>query len=536
MQKRKNIGRFVGAGVLVLLLLALWFIRPLGIIHGPLLWLYQYPLLWMLPLLTGVIIALVTAALVYLRGAKGEESGRWTDYGYRHRSTWEKAGITGLILVPISFVLALIVAPVLTGQAIYNHYGPFEKTALPKQAETRIMPKGVAGVLARNGFSSPTETLENNHIIQTDRGLQWTFGQSPDGAFRRITKKTAGSASLDANSTSRNLRLYKGEFRVAPGHVWADGVTWKAYKKNFWSSVAESVYLPDSDGGKILVPYIKYKGFFVKVPVLGGAYLFSPDGSMEDLSPEEAEAHPDIQKAGRLFPSELARRIQDSFVYVRGISNRMFAHREILTVEDRTGDDVGEDGNKQPHYISVDGTGEWVSVGEPWGRADAVGGVFLTDAMNGKTRLWRTDPSAGLTSSRRAQDATEALAIPGISFQAGDFRAIEPRPVFRKGELFFLVSIVPQASSTVSKSVIIDPRTNKAIAIFSHADDKEADARLLKYLAGDSVQDELSSESDKNKVAESGLTGDESAAVRELIRQNEEQRRALESLLERLNK
>lgn len=529
--ERISKGWIITGALAALALLGLWFVRPLGIIHGPVMWFYQYPLIWMLPLLTALVIVLVTALVVRSRKGK-EDSG--SSYYYR-KGPWEVAGLTGLFLVPTAFFVALIVAPILTGQAIYNHYGPFEKAALPESAETRIMPKTVASVLARNGFASPTETLENTHIIQTDDGLQWTFGQSPDGTFRRITKKTAGSAALDANSTTRNLRFYKGEFQVAPGHVWADSVTWKAYKQNFFSHVAESIYLPGPDGGKILVPYIKYEGFFVKVPVLGGAYLISPDGTMEDLSPEEAAARPEVQEAGRLFPSELARRVQDSFVYVNGIWNRIFTHRDILTVEDRAD---GEP-NAQPHYIVADGESEWVSVGEPWGRADAVGGVFFTDAMNGETRLWRASQSAGLTSSRRAQDATEALAIPGVSFRGGDFRAIEPRPVFRNGELLFLVSIVPKGSSTVSKSVVIEPRANKAVAVFSHTDDSGADKALLDYLAGKDSAETVSGGEGEDAASESSPEADLSQSEREvledLLRQNEDQRKALLELLDRVD-
>lgn len=536
--------RWIVVAVLAVLTVAtIWFLRPLGIIHGPVMFFYQYPLLWMLPLVTALLIALVTFISVQIRKARDGDTETSQDIHFHrassHRGSWGNAAFVGAILVPTAFIVALFIAPVLTGQAIYNKYGPFDKTDLPANAQTRIMPKTVALTLARNGFASPTETLENAHIIRSGDELQWTFGQSPDGAFRRITKKTAGSAALDANATSRKLSFYRGEFEVGPGHVWADSVTWKAYKRNFFSDVAESIYLPGRGGGKILVPYIEYEGFFVKVPVLGGAYLISPDGTIEDLSPEDAASHPDVQAAGRLFPSELARRIQDSFVYVNGIWNRVFTHRDILTVEDRADGDP----NKQPHYIVAEGEGQWVSVGEPWGRADAVGGVFFTDAITGETNLWRSSQSAGLTSSRRAQDATEALAIPGVSFRGGDFRAIEPRPVFRDGKMLFLVSIAPKGSSTVSKSVIIEPRNNKAVAVFSHTDDPSADERLLAYLSGESVGVDTLGDSETNSQGAEGesqkgvtLSQSERDILEDLLRQNESQRQALLDLLQRVGR
>jgi hypothetical protein len=511
-------GAIIFTVLAILLLSVLWFLRPLGIIHGPVLYFYKYPLLWVLPLLAISLTALVVFILYQKR--KGENyypRDRLISHGF----------FSALFASSLLFIFALIISPILTGNAIYKHYGPFEKTDLPQSGLTRIMPKGVAEVLARNGFASPTETLENAHIINSDSGLIWTFGQSPDGSFRRITKKTAGSASLLAKKTTRDLKLYEEEFQVAPGHLWSDSVTWKAYKKNFFTDVAESIYIPGKDGGRILVPYVAYEGFLVKVPVLGGAYLISPDGKLEDLTPEEAASNPYVKSISRLFPSTLARRVQDSFIYVDGIWNRIFTHREILTVKDRV-----DEGNVQPHFSIINDQGTWVSVGEPWGRSDAVSGVFLTDAITGKTSLWRAKEDAGLTSSRRAQDATESLAIPGVSFRAGDFKAIEPRAVFRDKKLYFLVSIVPRASSTVSKSVIIEPATNKAVAVFSHSDDPRADEKLTRYLLGKTTSNDLEVVNKKDKnIKNSNLSAEERSLIKDLLKKNREERESLLRLL-----
>lgn len=532
---RLSKGILTGIGVLVSIIIGLWFLRPLGIIHGIIMFFYTNPLTWMMPALTILMIVIIT--ILWVRRKKEPEPAGSNLYFYSYRrkkEPWEVATIVGVFLVPFVFVIAALINPMLNGQATYDHYGPFDQAKLPNSAETRIMPRTVASVLARNGFASPTETLENTHIIQTDQGLKWTFGQSPDGIFRRISKKTAGSASLDANVTTRKLRFYKGQFQIAPGHIWSDGITWKAYKKNYFSNISESIYLPGPGGGKILVHYIEYEGFFAKVPVLGGAYLISPNGTMKDLTPKEAASNPYVINAGRLFPEELARSIQDSFVYVNGIWNRIFTHRDVLVVKDR----ADSDANNQPHYISVNGRGEWVSVGEPWGRADAVGGMFFTNAITGNTRLWRASRSAGLTSSRRAQDATESLAIPGVSFRAGDFRAIGPRPVLRNGKLLFLVSIIPKAASTVSKSVIIDPKTNKALEIFSHTDDPTADNRLVEYLRGENGDgsEKQVKNSDQGKSGSPALSYDEREVLENLLKQNQEQREALLNLLERIDK
>lgn len=517
-----------GAAALAFLLL-LFFLRPLGIIHGPLMFLYKYPLVWFLPLLGALLVAIIT--ILRRRQLKQQYGDSMTihDLRWQLEDLAKMSLVGGMILCSVLFFLALIIAPMLTGKAIYDRYGPERLGSLPESGETRIMPREVADVLARNGFSSPTETLDNIHVIRTDDGLQWTFGQSPDGVFRRISKKTAGTATLPADRTSRDIDFQYQKYEVAPGHVWADGVTWKAYKKNYWTEIAESIYLPEAN--RILVPFIAYEGWPVRVPVLGGVYLISPDGNVEELSVEEAQRNPAIRESGRLFPENLVQRIQNSYKYVHGIWNRLFTHRDILVVDD--GAEYGP--NPQPHYLDLDGRGTWVSVAEPWGRSDAIGGIFFFDALSGKYSLWRSPREAGLTSARKALDATKSLAIPGISFRSGDFRAVEARPVFRDGKIYFLVSIIPGSKSTVSKSVIVDPKNNKVIALFEHDSNTDADRELAQYLSGEGFISPLG-EVDPEEDGKAALSSSEQELIESLLEQNSEEREILRRLLEKYSR
>jgi hypothetical protein len=83
------------------------------------------------------------------------------------------------------------------------------------------------------------------------------------------------------------------------------------------------------------------------------------------------------------------------------------------------------------------------------------------------------------------------VTIPGVDFanddrggaRSGDFRVVEPRPVFVAGRLVYLVSIIPDAANSVSKTVIVDAERNKVVTIFDNDTDPQAEARTLKYLA-----------------------------------------------------
>ena len=60
---------------------------------------------------------------------------------------------------------------------------------------------------------------------------------------------------------------------------------------------------------------------------------------------------------------------------------------------------------------------------------------------------------------------------------------VEPRPVFVRGRLLYLMSIIPENGNSVSKSVIVDAARNKVVAIFDNDTDPAADEATLRYLA-----------------------------------------------------
>lgn len=525
MTKRELNPAIAGLVFVGFVLIILFIFRFTGAIHSPIMLFYKYPLLWQLPLFAFVLIVAGVFLFFYFKKEKKERPsyhrGNGADTPIDLILVWS------LFLIPIAFIAASFIAPVLTAKATYDYYKPKTAASLPQSSNIGLIPKEVALHLSKNSFSSSTENLSNAHLIKKGSNLIWTFGQSPDGIFRRVFKKTAGSASLLANSTSRDIDFQKEEFKIAPGHFFSDSLTWKLYKKDYFSTIAESIYLPDEK--EILVPFIKYEGLFVKVPVLGGAYLVSSSGDIETLSSEEAERRVEILGVARLFPESLARKIQESYSYAGGIWNRFFAHRDVLKIKD----DENYKG-VQPHFSLIENEGFWVSVAEPWGRAGAVGGIFFTDSITGKTTVWRPDLEEGLTSSAKAAEATKALAIPGVSFKSGDFIALEPRPFFVKGKLFFLVSIAPSSLQALSKSVIIDPATNKAVRIFSH-DDPGADLELEKFIKEEYLpEDSLAFLKKENKKKSSTpFLRIKKDTIESLIEENEQQGEILEKILER---
>lgn len=464
----------------IVALVALWLVRPIW--HGLAMFVWTEPLVWLPP------AALLVAGGVLLRRSQRS----WT--------TLEdlRTGVrppTWLFAFPaLAFVLFIFGAALngpLVGRAIVKATTYEAIDGLPPDGIVRLVPREVAEQNAASAFNSPTETLTNFRIVNTKQGLVWTALRTPQGAFRIFTKKSQGIVELDAENTARSLRQIDAELQVAPGLQITDNLRWRLLKRRFFIKLEEPVGIQTPRGPRIVVPYLEYKGFLIRRPVLGGVFVVAPDGKIEDLEPEEAARRPELAVSGRIFPDTQARRIQDAYQYRRGIWNAWFVHEDQTRIEDT-------ETNRQPYLVDFGAGGlgpQWVTVAEPYGRAFAASAIFLTDAVTGHTRIWRVPRRTSLSGNRRALQAVRTVAIPGVDFGdgspgSGNFRVVEPRPVFVKGHLVYLASIIPNSANAVSKTVVVDAETNKLVAIFDNDRDKQAEAKTRRYIETGEVPEE----------------------------------------------
>jgi hypothetical protein len=470
-------------GPIVLALVAavvLWLVRPIW--HGLALFAWTEPLVWLPPL------ALLCAGGVLLR--RSQRSWKTLDdlrTGVRP-PTWLFAFPA---LAFVVFVLGAGFNAPLVGRAIVKATTYEAIDGLPPGGVVRLVPREVAEQNASSGFNSPTETLTNFRIVNTDKGLVWTALRTPQGAFRIFSKKSQGIVELDAENTARALRPIDAELQVAPGLQITDNLRWRLLKRRFLIRLEEPVGIPTPRGVRIVVPYLEYKGLLIRRPVLGGVFVVAPDGTIEDLTPEEAARRPELARSGRIFPDTQARRIQDAYQYKRGIWNAWFVHEDQTRVTDT-------ETNRQPYLVDFGAAGlgpQWVTVAEPYGRAFAASAIFLTDAVTGHTRIWRLPRRTSLSGNRRALQTVRTVAIPGVDFGGGtggtgNFRVVEPRPVFVKGHVVYLTSIIPNSANAVSKTVVVDAETNKLVAIFDNDRDPQAEEKTLQYIKTGEVPDD----------------------------------------------
>jgi hypothetical protein len=498
MRRRPPNIRPVPAVLALVALVVLWLVRPIW--HGLAMFFWTEPLVWLAPLL------LLGAGAWLLRRSQRS----WT--------TLEdlRSGVrppTYLFAFPalafFVFVFAAALNGPLVGKAIVDNTEYDAIAGLPAGGKVRLVPREVAEVNASSAFNSPTETLTNFRIVNTDRGLQWTALRTPQGAFRIFSKKSQGIVELPAEQTARQLRYVDAELQVAPGLQITDNLRWRLLKKHFLINLEEPVGIDTPDGARLLVPYLEYKGLLIRRPVLGGVFVVAPDGTIEDLEPEEAARRPELAQTGRIFSDTQARRIQDAYQYKGGIWNAWFVHENQTRITDT-------ETNRQPYLVDFTSAGlgmQWVTVAEPYGRAFAASAIFLTDATTGKTRIWRVPARKSLSGNRRALQAVRAVSIPGIDYGdsspgatgSGNFRVVEPRPVFVKGRLVYLTSIIPKESNAVTKTVVVDAETNQLVAIFDNdRNATQAAAQTLRYIATGEVPAEAAASGATSPDAEQG--------------------------------
>jgi hypothetical protein len=533
--------RPVPIGVAIIALLVLWVVRP--VFHGLAMFIWTAPLVWLPP-----AIVLAAAGVLLRRSRRGWKTVEDLRQGVRP-PIW----LIGFpILAFLLFVVGAALQGPLVGRAIVNATGYEPIAGLPGGGQVRLVPQQVAEQNAASAFNSPTERLTDFHIVNTRKGLQWTALRTPQGVFRTFNRKSQGLVVLDAEQTARSLRQVDAELQVAPGLQITDNLRWRLLKRRFLINLEQPVGIETPHGVRIIVPYLEYKGLIFRRPVLGGVFVVAPDGTIEDLEPAQAARRPELAQTGRVFPDTQARRIQDAYRYRGGLWNAWFVHENQTQITDT-------EANRQPYLIDFRGGlgPQWVTVAEPYGRAFAASAIFLTDAVTGRTQIWRVPRRTSLSGNRRALQAVRAVSIPGVDFGdgtrgSGNFRVVEPRPLFVRGRVVYLTSIIPNTANAVSKTVVVDAETNKLVAIFDNDRDPQAEDKILRYIATGEVPDDAAAGTSQAPDpsgeptpgaatpgatgAPSGGAGDVRRRLDDVIRRQRELLREIEQLREALAK
>ncbi len=437
-------GAVVAAALISTVTAAAWLWTARAAFHGVLMPLDQWPLVTWIPLVVGMLLTAAFAA-----GGQARAGIVW-----RAPATFA---------VWISCMIAL---PGLQGHALYAATD-YTLTGLPPTTQPRLLPK-----VAALAFSSDAN-LHNAHLVidpSSDR-LVWS-AEEGKGTLR--PGRSQGVRALALDSVSGTSHWVARGFDPALSAAGPGSLQWRAYERHYFTRVQDAVLVPGRDGEAVAVaPYLRYTGFPVRHPAWAGVYVYHQDGRIEDLTPHEALARPELAGSGRLYPERLARAVAAAYGYKTGPGADL-GDRPRTEIDDPSG-------NPQPYLTNLgDNEVRWVTVAHPAGDERTASAVFLTDSERGTTRIWTPPRGTRLLSNEGAVAVARRLPLQwDTTDYNGDViwvrKAVEPTPVFARGRLFYLVSIVanPDYVDTpgpVEQTVVVDAVKRRIVKQYDDGD------------------------------------------------------------------
>jgi len=520
-------------------------LRPLGIIHSPLLGMYQIEVIWVPALVASLLVLAISVAGRKL--TKGKWLSDSSSYSSAGVATWpfSLAAFAGVA----TCIVCLVCVGGWRGSDIY-HNAQWQNVA-PNNLQTsdaRLAPYEVWHNRANAQFTESGQTLENAHLTTNPRtgDFEVSFERAPRGFMNNLTKTTNGGAYMNVETTAPRLEVpaSQGNFKIGITNRYSDALDWQTSKQDFWISNQEKVAVRKPNGQQVfVVPYTRWVGL-LRSPQAAGVWVLNQNGKIDRYSMEQAAKISWLRSSGHIFSEDQARRVQNSYVWNGGIiNNTLFGSKQNLIkvsdVSEDNGDASSTPANTQPYLMNMKDQGlVWATIASPQGKANAVSAVFLTSTVTGKTSVVHAPKGTLWIDNNRAIQVVKSRPYPGVQWSAGNYQAVEPRPLFIKGRLQYLVSIIPESGISVTRSVIVDGKDAEVVATFNHDDNRAAsDAALRDYIRTGNLQaDGQIVTAGPDQALNSRSTakpGSDRELLQKLLRDNERQHQLLQDLLTR---
>lgn len=406
----------------------LWATRPLW--HSIVFFFYMNPLPWML---FGFAIAVTGWAV-----AGG-------DYDHTPWGRWAVA-----VAVWLALLLLLPCTGALTRVYIAAQMSPEVITQLPETERVRFVPIEVAETLAQNKQEDSRLAVGDMDPIDFNGNFLWVAPRVPNGFVNSFVHRMDGFMVVDEDT---NLTVVRQSFRFGEGMLLHHWIGWQLLMRDYWAKYPEFFYLPvETDGGYLgVAPYIGYRFQFpVQVPYWAGVMVFHSDGTIEDLTVEQALSDSRFE-GQRLFPEELARYQAASWAYKEGILNAWFTHHDQVEIPRLVHSE-----NQMPYLLPGN---IWMIAAEPTGPSQSVFKIFFFDAHTGSLKLYELDPDHAMIGPNvawgYAKAGTQAGYVWAESGEGGTYLIIEPRPAINDGALRWMYTVTVRQQTGISLTILV---------------------------------------------------------------------------------
>lgn len=364
---------------------------------------------------------------------------------------------------------------------------------LPAIAEEnpRIVPRPVSDVQTRGSVSYRQHRLGTSDIARSpDGSLVWSYAIEPDPFRIQLTGNQRGVLLSDMTSIeNRSISAFDDQdfehgqnmflFRSASWQLKTTGGYWSTYQDDpvefVHDGTAYMAYPKTGHEWKLTpIPHT--------VPVWDGVGLVHPDGTIEHLSPEEAQDS-EVLDGQRLYPLTLAREEAESLRFRNGIINQLSVVGSFRGVIEPASLPVTAS-NEQPFVIDTETDGmTYVMAMEPFGESTrGLDEVWLFDADSNERKVFSTGRETLLGPERavgivRSEDSRTNWAG---SNGDGQFKVVEPIPVIIDSQLWWHTKVSPTDNTAVTRNVFVNADTEEAIELGETKD-------VVSFLAGASV-------------------------------------------------
>lgn len=382
------------------------------------------------------------------------------------------------VVAAVAVLAYLITAAPLRDLKYLDSIQPNEISKMPDTTGVRFLPYDVAARFGQNTQDDSTLVLGNFEPLNNDEGgIDWVAPREPNGPWNSIANNQDGAMVIKPDGSAE---IIDQEFRRGQGMALYRNVDWKLKRKKFFADHTSQYYVMDGKELLGIVPYIGYRfSFPVMVPKWGGVMVVHPDGEIENLSPEEAVKDKRFQ-GERLYPEQLARKVGDVWKYRNGYWNTWFAHKDEATIPQinasRTtasnGNLENTSTNQMPFLIPTQEGPQWFLAAEPYGRSFSMYRGIYTNAHDGKITYFKPGTGSALIGVNKALDYAKAT-FP--NYQWGQNAVIlEPRPVVKNENLYWMATITNVDTAGVNQTVMVNASKQGEVTVLDTYQDVTA--------------------------------------------------------------